>query len=221
MTKLFPTFIIDFDNTFVTIEALDELAIIALRNHPKKDKITKKIADITKTGMLGKIDFQASLSKRLSLFQPQKEDINKLIQVLKKHITPSVIRNKEFFKKHKANIYIITGGFKEYVLPVVADFGIYKSHVIANTFIFDKQGKVIGYDKKNPLANSGVKTEAIKKLNISGEIIVIGDGYTDYEAKKNGAAEKFFAFVENISRKGIVEKADKIIKSFDEIWGKK
>lgn len=95
---MLPNFIIDFDSTFVTVEGLDELANISLKNHPQKEKITQEIANITKEGMEGIIDFPTSLSKRLALFKPTNDDIVGVIELLNNHITPSVIRNKKFSK---------------------------------------------------------------------------------------------------------------------------
>ena len=45
---------------------------------------------------------------------------------------------------------------------------------------------------------------------------VIGDGYTDYEIKHSGLANKFYAFTENVERETITSKADHITPSLDE-----
>jgi D-3-phosphoglycerate dehydrogenase len=45
---------------------------------------------------------------------------------------------------------------------------------------------------------------------------VIGDGYTDYEIKHAGLANKFYAFTENVERENIMGKADHITPSLDE-----
>src|SRR3712207_8128282 len=50
----------------------------------------------------------------------------------------------------------------------------------------------------------------------SGEIYVIGDGYTDYKLKELGLVKKFIAFTENIERDIVVAKADQVVSSFDE-----
>ncbi len=212
-----PTFIIDFDSTFVAKEALDELAAIALSHQQDKEKITKEVADITKQGMEGAIDFPTSLARRLSLFTPTKDDINNLIELLKNHITPSISRNKNFFHEFNKYIYIITCGFKEYVFPVVKDFGIASDHVLANTFTYNASGRITGFDKSNPLAQVNGKAKAVKALNLTGKVYIIGDGITDYQVKEQGRADSFFAFTENVYRKGVVAKADKIIKNFDEL----
>ena len=212
-----PTFIIDFDSTLVTVEALDELAKISLSHNPDKEKIANQIAAITNDAMEGKIDFPTALAKRLALFQPTSEDLSKIVIFLKDHVTPSLSRNKEFFQKYHSQIYIISGGFQEYILPVVKDLGITENYILANTFMYDKNGGITGFDKHNPLAQANGKVKAVSALNIKGKICVIGDGITDYQIKEQGQADLFFAFTENVQRKGVIAKADKVIRSFDEL----
>lgn len=210
-------FIIDFDSTFVTVEAFDELGKLTLSNNPQKEEILQQIKQLTIQAMEGKIPFWKSLGNRMEFFTPNKEQLEELILFLKEHITPSIARNKSFFKNYAQQIYIISGGFEEYIYPVVKDFGIERIHILANRFMFDKEDNIIGYDKTNLLAQQHGKVEAVKKLNLRGEIIVIGDGYTDFEIKENGIAQKFYAFTENISRKTVTKLADAAVKSFDEI----
>jgi len=209
-------FIIDFDSTFIQVEALDELANIALQKNPRKKEILEEIKKITKAGMEGKIPFNQSLKNRIKLFEANKNDLSKLIKLLKRKITASIVRNKEFFKKYSSNIYIISGGFKEYILPLFKPFGIDKKNIFANQFIFDAQGKIIGFDKKNLLSQDKGKIKQIKALNLSGKIYVIGDSYTDYQIKKAGLADKFFIFCENIKRDALINKADHILPNLDE-----
>jgi D-3-phosphoglycerate dehydrogenase len=210
-------FIIDFDSTFVSVETLDELAKIVLENNPHKEKIVKEISEITAAGMEGKITFPESLSKRLSLLPITKDAIEKLIALVSHKITPSVERNKEFFQLYSDYIYIISGGFKEYIYPIVQKYGIKKDHVLANTFIFDKKGHVIGYDTNNLLAQVNGKAKQVKALQLQGEIHIVGDGVTDYEAKKQGQADSFFAFIENVKRDVVLQKANIVVSNFDEL----
>lgn len=210
-------FIIDFDSTFITLESLEELAMITLKKQANSNEILDKIKNITTLGMEGKITFRESLHQRLLLFRTSKPDIDKLIGKIKKNITPSVKNNKQFFTANAENIYIVSGGFKEFITPVVEEYGIKADHVLANSFIFNKKGFVTGFDDTNPLSSNGGKIEAIKNLHLKGKIFVIGDGFTDYEVRLNGHAEKFFAFTENIKRSSVIEKADYVSASFDEI----
>ena len=216
MEKIDFTLIIDFDSTFVQIECLDELAKIALEKNKDKEKILQQIKKITQEGMEGKISFETSLKKRLTLFSPTKKDIKKLIKLLSKKITPSFKNNKNFFKKNAKNIYLISGGFKDYILPIAKNFGIDESHILANEFIFDKKGKVLGFNKNNPLSQKEGKAKVVKALNLKNKVFVLGDGYTDYEIKKLGLADKFFLFCENVKRNNLFSLADEVIYSFDE-----
>ena len=209
-------FIIDFDSTFVTTESLEELAEIALQNRKDKNQILKKIRELTTLGMEGKIPFEKSLSERIKLLKANKKHINSAVKSLIKKITPSIKRNRLFFKNNREHIFIISGGFKEIILPITRIFHIADSHVLGNSFIFDKKGNILHHDKSNPMAYRNGKVKAIKSLGLRGEIIIIGDGYTDYEVKKMGAAKHFSAFTENIKRETITKKADSIVRSFDE-----
>lgn len=209
-------YIIDFDSTIIKTEGLDELAKIVLKENPKKEDILAQIQQITNLGMEGKMGFTESLRKRLSFLQINKSHIEKLVKVLRKQLTSSVLRNKKFFKSNNGHIYIISGGFMEYIAPVVEKIGISQSKILANSFKFDKKGSVTGIDETNPLSKTGGKIKTVKNLNLAGEVIVIGDGYTDLEIKQSGIADYFYAFTENVSRENVTQKADKIIKSFDE-----
>lgn len=209
-------YIIDFDSTFTQVEALDELARISLENHPDRDQIYQQIEDYTNLAMEGKISFRESLTGRVQLLNANKSHLDKLVTHLKKKVSRSFGRNKEFFKKHQDTALIVSGGFKEFITPVVTPYYIQKENIYANTFKFDKEGNIIGYDENNPLSDEGGKVKLLNELKLDGRIFGIGDGYSDFQLKESGLIEKFFAFTENISRKSVTDKADHITPSFDE-----
>lgn len=209
-------YIIDFDSTFTQVEALDELARISLENNPNREQILKDIEGFTNLAMEGKISFRESLAGRVALLQANKEHLEKLIKHLKKKVSKSFDRNREFFKQNAETVLIVSGGFKEFITPVVSRYGILEKNIYANTFKFDEQGQIIGYDENNPLSYEGGKVKLLKELNLQGRIFGIGDGYSDFQLKESGLIEKFFAFTENIARQSVTEKADHVTPSFDE-----
>jgi D-3-phosphoglycerate dehydrogenase / 2-oxoglutarate reductase len=209
-------FIIDFDSTFIKVEAFETLADILLKDHPEQGERKKQIVQITNQGMDGSISFRESLERRLSLLAPRKQHLPQLITRLKGSVSESFKRNKEFFQRNSNNIYIISNGFKEIIEPIVIEFLIKSENVLANKFRFDSEGNIVGFDAGNPLSANGGKVEQLKKLNLPGDIYVIGDGYTDYEIKQAGLANKFFAFTENVERKNVKNKANHITPSLDE-----
>jgi len=209
-------FIIDFDSTFTKVEGLDELAKISLADQNNVDQITAQIKAITDQGMTGEISFRQSLEKRLDLLKANRNHINKLIDFLKDKVSVSVIRNKIFLETYADDIFIVSSGFREFIEPIVIEYGIKPENVYANEFIFDEEGNVIGFDASNPLSKNNGKVKLMSELNLKGDIYVIGDGYTDYEIKKAGFANKFYAFTENVSRDSVIQKADHITPSLDE-----
>lgn len=209
-------FIIDFDSTFTQVEALDELARISLRHHPDRESIYKQIENLTNASMEGRLSFTQSLENRVKLLQANREHLKQLITHLKKKVSISFSRNTEFFKKHADEVLIVSGGFKEFIMPVVTEYHIKKENIYANTFVFDKDGNITGYDRGNPLSQEGGKVKLLAELALEGDIYGIGDGYSDFQLKESGIIKKFFAFTENIERKSVAEKADHITPSFDE-----
>jgi D-3-phosphoglycerate dehydrogenase len=209
-------FIIDFDSTFTQVEALDELARISLKNHPDREKIYQQIEDLTNASMEGKLSFSQSLENRVKLLEANREHLKLLITHLKKKVSTSFSRNTIFFKNHQDEVLIVSGGFKEFIIPVVTEYHIKKENIYANTFVFDDEGNIIGYDRENPLSQEGGKVKLLKELKLEGDIYGIGDGYSDFQLKESGMIKKFFAFTENIERKSVAERADHITPSFDE-----
>lgn len=209
-------YVIDFDSTFTKVEGLDELAAIALSGHPNKDSIVGQIRDLTDQGMNGEIPFSEGLRKRIELLSGNRQHIAQLVEYLKTQISNSFQRNKKFFANHQDQIYIISSGFKEYIIPVVSTLGVLPEHVLANEFRFDEDGNIIGIDESNPLASDGGKIKALQSLGLDAEVYVIGDGYTDYELKESGLASRFYAFTENVKRDRVLSVADHVVASLDE-----
>ncbi|MFM7193262.1 MAG: HAD-IB family phosphatase, partial [Bacteroidota bacterium] len=209
-------YIIDFDSTFTKVEAFDVLAGITLRDHPDRDDKIRQVVEITNRGMSGELSFRESLEQRLALIAPERRHLPLLINELKPLVSDSFKRNREFFQTHASNIFIISNGFREFIEPVVSEYGILPENIFANSFEFDNQGKVTGFDRSNPLSANNGKVEQIRRLNLPGDVYVIGDGYTDYEIKHSGLANKFYAFTENVDRSHVTSKADHIAPSLDE-----
>ncbi|AYB33921.1 phosphoglycerate dehydrogenase [Chryseolinea soli] len=214
--KLNKYFVIDFDSTFTKVEAFDVLADISLKDHPDKEQRKDQIVSITNQGMNGSISFRESLEKRLNLLAPSQHHLGPLIALLKDKVSESFKRNREFFVNYADNIYIISNGFREFIEPIVTEFGIKPENILANEFRFDTEGRVIGFDTDNPLSANNGKVEQLKRLNLPGDVYVIGDGYTDYEIKHSGLANKFYAFTENVERENVLKQADHITPSLDE-----
>ncbi len=211
-----PYLIIDFDSTFTQVEGLDELADIALSGQPNRPEVVAAIRALTDRGMSGELKFSESLRQRLALLPARREHIGLLVERLKGKVSESIRRNRGFFEQFPGRVYIVSSGFREFIEPVVAEFGIDADHVLANTFTFDAEGRITGFDATNPLSQDGGKILQLRQLDLHGPVYALGDGYTDYQIREAGLADRFYAFTENVTRDAVVARADEVLPSFDE-----
>ncbi len=209
-------FIIDFDSTFTKVEALDILAEISLKDDQNKNEGIQKIKDATDKAMSGDLSFRESLMERIKVLKAHRDHLDELIAKLSKQVSKSFHRNGEFISKYKDTIYIVSNGFKDFIVPIVEKYGIRPENVYANEFKYGSSGQIIGFDDDNLLSRNDGKPSQIRKLNLEGEVFVLGDGYTDYEIKKAGLAHKFYAFTENVRRESVLAEADHEAPSLDD-----
>ena len=161
MIEVKRNYVFDFDSTLTKVEALDVLAEISLANNPKKSEIIQQIIDITNLGIDGEISFTESLKRRINLLDAKKYDLEQLVVNLREQISQSIERNKEFFEKYAEDIYVISCGFKEFIDPIVEEYNIPSERVFANTFCYDENDNIIGFDANNVLSQHNGKIQCL------------------------------------------------------------
>jgi D-3-phosphoglycerate dehydrogenase / 2-oxoglutarate reductase len=209
-------YVIDFDSTFTKVEGLDELAHIALAGNTQRENIVQQIRDLTDKGMNGEMPFAEGLRRRIELLQANRAHIDDLVEFLRTKVSDSFARNRAFLNEFADNILIVSSGFKEFIVPIVTELGIKEENVYANTFVFDDEGNVVGVDESNVLSKDKGKVKLLQALQLEGDVYAIGDGYTDYELKAAGLANRFYAFTENVERERVMGVADHVVPSLDE-----
>ena len=207
-------FIIDFDSTLVRAETL-ELAVDLV---PDGGKVRKRIREITDAAMGGRALFQDALRERIKLLHMHRDHLQQLGALLREEVTPSFKRNRAFLAANAANIYVVSSGFREVILPVVKSLGLKPENTFANTLRFDAEGFIEGVDWNNPLSADGGKLKLVRGLQLDGEVVVIGDGWSDYEVFVGGGARRFYAFTENVRRPEVTEaRGVRQAPNFDEV----
>lgn len=181
-----------------------------------QDAVVQKMEDLTRLSMAGNLSFFASLQERIALISPTKKDIEALKFQLQKSLTPSFGKFIPFVKNNASRIYVISGGFHEYMDDLLVEVGIPHSHIFANSFIFEGD-RVTNGDWNNPLAKDGGKVAVLRSLDLPQPVIVVGDGYTDFEMYQAGLVSDFLAFTE-IERRDFLDIHSCIeVKNFDEV----
>ncbi|MBL7992379.1 MAG: HAD-IB family phosphatase [Candidatus Kapabacteria bacterium] len=213
----FATIIIDFDSTLVQVESLEDLADIALANADDRLERVQSIADLTNQAMTGTMGFDEALARRIPLLGARREHLTELVEVLKQKYTPSLLRNTEWFRANGERLYVVSGGFREFIVPVMEPLGFKPENIFANTFIFDDAGNITAADTANFLSQDDGKTKLLRHLNLPKPRLIIGDGFSDYQLRASGECEAFYVLTENINRSEVVKRADRVLASFDEL----
>lgn len=209
--------IFDFDNTIIQGESLEMLAEVSLRSHPRKEEIYSEIVRITSAAMNGTCDFGTALTMRLALLELNEGHILDVIEEQKKRITPSFLKNSHFLKSNANKIYIISGGFRELILPIAYILGLRADHVYANDLLFNFQRQVMGIQESNILSKTHGKAALVASLNLKGKGLIIGDGMTDFEIAASNTNCTFYAFTENIKQPELLKKGCRSISSIDSL----
>jgi len=164
--------VMDMDSTLISIECIDEIADMCGK---KED-----VAQITKSAMMGEIDFSQSLIKRVSLLEGLDESM--LFKVIKERLKFNLGTKAwiDACRKNNITTVLVSGGFDYFADYVKDELGI--DVAISNRLeITNKKltGKVLGR-----IVNDEIKAQTVRdfqvKLNIDkSKTIAIGDGAND------------------------------------------
>ena len=169
----------DCDSTLSKIEGIDELA--------RRVGLGDEMAKLTDAAMNGIVPLEAVYQQRLSLIRPDQASIDWVADL---YITEIVAGVQEVFNTLQAQgkeVHIISGGLRQAILPLAAYLNIPATHVHAVDVYFNEDGSYRDYEQTSPLARTGGKAEVVSALKGDKNVVVIGDGKTDMEAKQAGA----------------------------------
>ena len=91
-------------------------------------------------------------------------------------------------------LFIVSAGIEQAILPLAARLGIPERSVFAVRLAFDAGGDYAGFDRTSPLTRNGGKETIVMNVRArsKGKAVFIGDGVTDLEAK--AAVDLFIGF---------------------------
>ena len=205
----------DVDSTVSCDEGIDVLAEFAGR--------AADVAELTNRAMTGSMPFEVAMAERLKLIQPTPLMVQGCLQAHppSTRITPGAERLVALLHERGVLVFLISGGFEDFVFPVAAALGIDRSRVIANKFLFDSDGNCAGLDSSVPTCRSGGKALAISQIQSRlapdnrGPLAMVGDGITDLEASP--PADLFVGFGGVVVRDSVARRSVYFVHSFDEL----
>eukprot|EP01138_Halocafeteria_seosinensis_P016496 gb/GECG01016827.1/.p1 GENE.gb/GECG01016827.1/~~gb/GECG01016827.1/.p1 ORF type:complete len:202 (+),score=32.22 gb/GECG01016827.1/:1-606(+) len=120
----------DVDSTVLDGEGVDALAEMTGKG--------KEVAELTNNAMQGTMLFQDAIRKRLDIMQPTRKHLDDIIQNEKLELTDGVAKFIEALQKRGTKIYLVSGGFREMILPYARRLNIPEENVYANVIIFNE-----------------------------------------------------------------------------------
>eukprot|EP01029_Cantina_marsupialis_P010992 TRINITY_DN2472_c1_g1_i1.p1 TRINITY_DN2472_c1_g1~~TRINITY_DN2472_c1_g1_i1.p1 ORF type:complete len:246 (-),score=71.46 TRINITY_DN2472_c1_g1_i1:153-890(-) len=209
----------DVDSTILKSETLDEFL------NWKHPHMGEEIKQDCEKAMGGQITFQESITSRLSQLEFSKDDISSFQPSSMFEFTDGAFELVSALKKAGKDIFLISGGFKELIGHLPAELGLNESNLLCNEMIFDNgNGYCSGLDESQFTSKTNGKYHAVKMIRDTTDkpnhnIVMVGDGITDWEAKGFGpnGANEFICFTGIVARPPVVEKADAICDSFTEV----
>lgn len=121
------------------------------------------------------------------------------------------LRNKGY------QIWIFSGGLTESI-ELFADYlHIPRDNIFAVDIVWNDDRSFKTLDNSNGACDS--KSSAFDKVKdlINGDIIAVGDGYTDYQLYESGYVNKFIAYFKHVEREKVLQLSKYIARNVDDL----
>lgn len=184
----------DFDSTLLDRESLDE---ILARRLGADEEAAARIREITERGMDGAFDFRESMERRLAIAKPDRAEVVAFGEEAVAYLTPGM---SDLIADLKAEVWIISGGLEEALLPVARHLGVPPERVLGTRVEWGPEGGFRG------LLQCGPKEEAVGEVDAdwARPRIAVGDGMSDYALLEAGCVDHFIAFTQIARRAPVV-----------------
>jgi phosphoserine phosphatase len=207
--KRFNSVVFDVDSTLSDVEGIDWLASL------RGPQVEEWSAALTAKAMEGIVPIEAIYGERLLLVKPTLAEIRELAATYISRMAPMVREVFSSLRAHDVGIAMVSGGFRQAILPLAEALEVAEEHLAAVSLFFDAAGEYSGFEEDSPLTRQKGKRTAVREMNLVSPVLAVGDGMTDLEMKP--VANAFAAFTGFVRREHIVERADYVLSSFDQL----
>ena len=187
--KQLTTFIFDFDSTLFPGETLDEIINCQLEKDPLANEKYEEIKRVCNLGMTGQILMEESLERRLRIATPTQQLIAKYVTENKNRIDLALQNILILLQASGHQVLVVSGGFEEWIVPLLE--GIVPAENIHANQIKDASLPMLFDNIIIRQKETIIKELVLQDRLRSSEIIMIGDGATDYSVYEKKLAKKF------------------------------
>ena len=205
----FASVVLDVDSTLCGVEGIDWLAA---RRGPH---VGARIAELTDRAMRGEVALDAVYGERLGMVCPTSRDLSALAEEYERTLAPGAEAAIGRLRAAGRRVVLVSGGIREAILPVARRLGIDDSDVHAVRVDVDDVGSYVRYDAASPMTTAGGKRGTVEALGLPRRLLAVGDGATDLAIRP--VADAFAAFTGFVRRETVVDGADVVLDSFDQL----
>lgn len=185
----------DCDSMLALIEGIDELG--------EAKGVGEQIRAMTRRAMEEGWNFGQALAARLSLIQPTRQEIEALGARYVATQVPGIKSLIENLQQDGVTPIIVSGGFRDAILPLAQELGVNDENVLAIQLLFAENGEYQGIDTEDPVTaalihpNGNGKARVLELWENRNPYINVrvhsGDGMTDIEVRNAGTRERIQA----------------------------
>lgn len=218
--KTFRLVCFDCDSTLTSIEGIDELARLKGQS--------EHIADLTRRAMEGELKLEDVFAERLALLRPTRADLRRVAQAYSEHIVPDAKEVIAALRAVGCDVRVVSGGLLFAVQEFARTLGLPARDVHAVPILLDQlAGEWWRYERHRhggnpderylafaptPLVETNGKRKAIAQLaGTEHEVMLVGDGITDLEARDE--VKLFVGFGGVARRERVAAEADVYIQA--------
>jgi len=188
-------------------------ALLDGSSQAERESALRLADEITNQGMSGAMPFSKSLEQRLAMLPKRPAPLADVARYLSGRLSESFLIGLKHWDI--AKIQVVSSGFRQLVEPALAAHNFPGNQIHCNSLTLDSEGIITGVEKSNPLAGNDGKSTVVKSLNLPREIVMIGDGFTDYQVAASGEADYFFGYKEFVSRESVLANATEVMHDFN------
>lgn len=162
--------------------------------------------------------FQDALASRLELLEPSKAQILACLKERPLVLTKGVQELVTKLQQSNKDVYLVSGGFRIMIEPVASTLQIPVENIYANTIVFEENGDYLAFDANEPTSQDMGKPKALRMIQERKNyhtMVMIGDGFTDSQAKPPAAT--FIGFGGVVVRQQVKDVADWFVEDFDDL----
>lgn len=186
--------IFDFDHTLVAHESTVEVLKSALQYCPQATARLARLAVIAPKALSGNASIRELLSLMSVVTHVRASHVSRYIENTISSIHPALLETFRQLREEGVGIHIISGGYKEWIVPIAREWGIAPDNVMANRFLW--AGKRALLTRPSPLLSAAKgKCEIVRQWRAAGRLpgrtLIVGDGVSDYQVYARGGVDGF------------------------------